>query len=120
VGLAFGLERLIQELERTGQPASAPPPSDAVVIAIDEAGSFMAAQTAARLREAGTVELYPPPVRNLSQVLTRLGKAGVRLVFIVGEMERAANKVSMRDMRSGAQVTCTLDEALAAMPGGDK
>lgn len=117
VGMSYGLERLLQERTRQGHHVSPYPPSHAVVIPIDEADNALAAQVAMRLREVGRVEVYPPPVRNLSQVLTRLGKGGVPLVFIVGEMERAANKVSMRDMQAGTQTTCTVDEALGALKG---
>jgi histidyl-tRNA synthetase len=117
VGMSYGLERLLQERTRQGLSSTPYPPSHAVVIPIEEADNVLAAQVAMRLRDIGRVELYPPPVRNLSQVLTRLGKSGVPLVFIVGEMERVANKVSMRDMRAGSQTTCTVDEAMTALKG---
>ena len=117
VGFAYGLERLLQELHRLEQPLATADRVVATVVALDEADGFAAAQLATRLRQTVNVDLYPPPVRNLTQVLTRLGKQGVPYVFIIGEAERAANHISLRDMRTGQQSTCTLDTALAAITG---
>lgn len=117
VGFAYGLERLLQELHRLGQQTAPAQRVAATIVPLDEADSFTAAQLATRLREAVNIDLYPPPVRNLTQTLTRLGKQGVPFVFIIGEAERAADQISVRDMRTGQQSTCTLDTALAAITG---
>ncbi|MEP7286494.1 MAG: HisS family protein [Chloroflexota bacterium] len=111
IGFAYGLERILQERRRHGYAA----PSETIrvlVVTIDDADNAEAARVAMVLREHVNTELFIPPTRNLSQALARANKQGTPYVVIVGEAERNANQITLRDMHTGIQLTCDLTELI--------
>ena len=111
IGFAYGVERLMQEARRAGY--NAPEHGNrALVVPVEETDSFAAVQIATTLRDHWPVELFMPPTRNLSQALAYADKQAIPYVVIVGEAERAAGNVLLRDMQTGTQST----HALADLP----
>ncbi|MHB8625489.1 MAG: histidine--tRNA ligase [Aggregatilineales bacterium] len=109
IGFVYGLERILTETGRVGR-AVPEPAARALVVPIDEADNLQAAQLATRLRGEWPVELFTPPTRALSQALAHADKRGIPYVFLIGQAERAANTVTIRDMRTGKQSTLPLSD----------
>lgn len=109
IGFAYGLERILQELRRSGH-AIAAPGVRALVVPIDDDDNSEAARIAMLLREHADIELFTPPTRNLSQALAQADKRGTPYVIIIGTVERAAAQLSVRDMRTKTQFTWALNE----------
>src|SRR4051812_44702195 len=62
IGFAYGIERILQELHRTGYIAPLPI-IHALVVPVDDADNAEAARVATLLREKANVELFTPPTR---------------------------------------------------------
>lgn len=114
IGFAYGLERILTETRRVGRTV-AEPTARALVVPIEEADNLPAAQLATRLRGAWPVELFTPPTRALSQALSHADKRGIPYVFLIGQAERDAGIVTVRDMRTGKQSTLPLADLPAAL-----
>jgi len=113
VGFMYGLERVLDEARRAGFRA-APNAPQVLVVPIDSADSIYAVQVAARLRTACAVELYPPPTRKPTQAYTYAARRGITQIVVIGERERTAQTITVRDARSGAQTMLTLEALLAS------
>jgi histidyl-tRNA synthetase len=109
IGFAYGIERILQELNRTGYIAPLPI-VHALVVPVEDADNAEAARVATLLRDKANVELFTPPTRNLSQALALADKRNTPYVIIVGQAERQANQLSIRDMRAQTQFTCPLSD----------
>lgn len=109
VGLAFGLERILQELHRH-QTSPSSSGIKILVTPVEDDDNPEAARIATALRQHTTVELYTPPTQNLSQALGHANKRHIPYVIIIGEAERAADYLTVRDMQAGTQFTCALHE----------
>lgn len=113
IGFAYGVERIMEEMRRTDQLAGrAPDAVRALVVPIDDVDNLVAAQVANRLRATWSVELFTPPTRNVSQALSYAERHAIQYVFIVGEAERTANTITVRDMQRRTQAA----HALADLP----
>ena len=70
------------------------------------------------LRENGIrVQLYGEQ-KKFKQKMNYADKIGVPYAIFLGEDEIAAGKCSVKDMRSGEQVTITAEEAIAHIQAG--
>ena len=112
VGISIGLTRLFYVLDEQGllNPALPSAPADALVLPMtgDMAAAISLAQT---LRAAGVrVQLYAEQ-KKFKQKMSYADKLGVPYAVLLGEDEIAAGKCSVKDMRSGEQVTVTVEEA---------
>jgi histidyl-tRNA synthetase len=114
IGFAYGLERILDEAERSGL-LMAEPTVRALVVPIDDDDNLAAAQVATQLRTAWPVELFTPPTRALSQALAHADKRGIPYVFLIGEAERTAKHVTVRDMRTGKQSRLPIDKLPSAL-----
>ena len=119
VGISIGLTRLFYVLDEQGLINDQLPdaPADALVLPMTEDVS-KAIQIAETLRSAGVrVQLYGEK-KKFKQKMSYADKLGVPYVVLLGEDEIAAGKCSVKDMRSGQQVTCTPDEAAESILQG--
>jgi histidyl-tRNA synthetase len=113
VGISIGLTRLFYVLEEQNYlngdlPAA---PADALVLPMtDDLSPAVALATA--LRGAGIrTQLYGEK-KKFNAKMSYADKLGVPYVLLLGGDEIAAGKVSLKDMRSGAQTLVTVDEAV--------
>ncbi len=119
VGISIGLTRLFYVLDEQGLINDQLPdaPADALVLPMTEDVS-KAIQIAETLRSAGVrVQLYGEK-KKFKQKMSYADKLGVPYVVLLGEDEIAAGKCSVKDMRSGQQVTCTPAEAAESILQG--
>ncbi len=112
VGISIGLTRLFYVLDEQGllDPEDTGAPADALVLPMteDPAPAISLAET---LRSAGIrVQLYGEQ-KKFKQKMSYGDKLGVVYAVLLGEDEIAQGKCSVKDMRTGTQVTLTPQEA---------
>ena len=112
VGISIGLTRLFYVLDEQGLLNAELPtaPADALVLPMGgEAGPAIALAEA--LRSQGLrVQLYGEQ-KKFKQKMSYADKLGVPFAVLLGEDEIAAGKCSVKNMRTGEQVTVTAAEA---------
>ena len=116
VGISIGLTRLFYVLQEQGMLSDelVTAPADVLVIPMTDALSF-AVQTATTLRNAGVrTQLYTEQ-KKFKAKMSYADKLGFPFVLLIGEVEIAQGKVSLKDMHTGAQTLLTPDEAAAAV-----
>jgi len=112
VGISIGLTRLFYVLDEQGllNPQLPAAPADALVLPMtaDPAPAIALAES---LRAEGIrVQLYAEN-KKFKQKMSYADKLGVPYAVLLGEDEINAGKCSVKDMRTGAQVTLTPQEA---------
>ncbi len=114
VGISIGLTRLFYVLDEQGllNPQLNSAPADALVLPMtgDPAAAIGVAQA---LRAAGIRAQVYGEQRKFKQKMVYANKLGVPYVVLMGEDEIAQGKCSVKDMRTGQQVTVTPAEAAA-------
>ena len=112
VGISIGLTRLFYVLDEQGllNPNLPSAPADALVLPMT-ADAAAAITLAEQLRSAGIrVQLYGEQ-KKFKQKMSYADKLGVPYAVLLGEDEIAQGKCSVKDMRTGQQVTVTPAEA---------
>ena len=112
VGISIGLTRLFYVLDEQGllNPALPSAPADALVLPMTQ-NAAAAIALAEELRSQGIrVQLYGEQ-KKFKQKMSYADKLGVPYAVLLGEDEIAAGKCSVKDMRTGEQVTVTPAEA---------
>ena len=112
VGVSIGVSRLFFILQDQGllRPEAAKAPCDALVIPMGDVLDAAAAACAA-LRSAGVrTQLYMEPKKAKAK-FAYADRLRIPFAVIIGEDEKAAGTVSLKDLRSGAQETLTAEDA---------
>ena len=112
VGISIGLTRLFYVLDEQGllNPELPSAPADALVLPMT-ADPAPAIALAEQLRSSGIrVQLYGEQ-KKFKQKMSYADKLGVPYAVLLGEDEIAAGKCSVKDMKTGQQVTVTPEEA---------
>ncbi len=87
-------------------------PTDILITTFEEGGESSSIQISAELRDAGyRVEWYPEPVR-LQRQFKYADRNEIPLVVIIGPDEIESDKVSLKDMVSGEQVSFARSDLL--------
>lgn len=109
-GFAMGDVVIGLVLESAGAwPALNPAPAQVLVTNFDASLEPKSLALANSLRRAGfRAEWYPESAR-MGKQLKYADRYGIPLVAIIGPDEDAANTVTLKDMRSGDQATCSPD-----------
>ena len=112
VGISIGLTRLFYVLDEQGllNPEMNTCACDALVIPMTQS-SAAAISIAQSLRAAGVRTQVYGEQKKFKQKMTYANKLGVPYIVLLGDDEIAAGKCSVKDMRSGEQVTITPAEA---------
>ena len=119
VGISIGLTRLFYVLDEQGLLNDAIPaaPCDALVLPMTE-DMGKAVALAEVLRSAGVrTQLYGEQ-KKFKQKMSYADKLGVPYAVLLGEDELSQGKCSVKDMRTGEQVTLTPEEAAAHIKAG--
>ena len=112
VGISIGLTRLFYVLDEQGllNPELPSAPADALVLPMTQ-DTVAAVALAESLRSFGVrVQLYGEQ-KKFKQKMSYADKLGVPYAVLLGEDEIAAGKCSVKNMRTGEQVTVTAEEA---------
>ena len=119
VGISIGLTRLFYVLDEQGllNPDLPSAPADALVLPMTQEPATAIA-LAEQLRSQGVrVQLYAEQ-KKFKQKMSYADKLGVPFAVLLGEDEIAAGKCSVKDMRSGEQVTVSAQEAATIIKNG--
>ena len=121
VGISIGLTRLFYVLDEQGllNPQLPSAPADVLVLPMtqDPAPAIALSQ---QLRSSGIrVQLYAEQ-KKFKQKMSYADKLGVPYAVLLGEDEIAAGKCSVKDMRTGQQVTVSHAEAISLIAEGIK
>ena len=119
VGISIGLTRLFYVLDEQGllNPELPSAPADALVLPMtQEPGA--AISLAEQLRSAGIRVQFYAEQKKFKQKMSYADKLGVPYAVLLGEDEIAQGKCSVKDMRSGEQVTVTAEEAAQIIKNG--
>ena len=118
VGISIGLTRLFYVLDEQGllNPELPSAPADALVLPMGDIAPAIA--LAESLRVGGLrVQLYAEQ-KKFKQKMSYCDKLGVPYAILLGEDEIKEGKCSVKDMRSGEQVTVTAEEAVQIIKSG--
>ena len=112
VGISIGLTRLFYVLDEQGllNPDLPSAPADALVLPMTEnpAPAIALAET---LRSAGIRAQFYAEQKKFKQKMSYADKLGVPYAVLLGEDELAAGCCSVKDMRTGNQLTLSPEEA---------
>ena len=119
VGISIGLTRLFYVLDEQGllNPELPSAPADALVLPMTQDTAAAVALAEALRSEGIRVQLYGEQ-KKFKQKMSYADKLGVPYAVLLGEDEIAAGKCSVKDMRTGAQITVTPAEAAAHIKAG--
>ena len=112
VGISIGLTRLFYVLDEQGllNPELPSAPADALILPMT-ADPTAAIALAEQLRSSGIrVQLYGEQ-KKFKQKMSYADKLGVPYAVLLGEDEIAAGKCSVKNMKTGEQITVTAEEA---------
>ena len=113
VGVSFGADRIEDVLNHfDAWPAMVSDSLDVMVVQMDGGDLAQELSATASLRDCRiVVELYPDRAK-LKKQFKYANDRNVRWVMVLGEDERNAGKVMLKDMHEGAQDVLTMDEAV--------
>jgi histidyl-tRNA synthetase len=100
VGASIGLDRLMAAREELGMSAAAPSAGAVLIALLDEKLLGSCQRVAAAFREAGLpAEVYPEK-KKLAVQFAWAEKKGIPLAVILGEEEKAAGSMGLKDLRT--------------------
>jgi len=125
VGFAVGVVPTLLALKRTQRGSAAPARRlAAFVVAVGEEQRRECFRAVVRLRDAGFPADLDCEGRSLKAQMRAADRSGARFTLVIGPDEMAANRIRLKDMRSGEesvlsfdQVVEMLDKAGARNPG---
>lgn len=114
VGISFGADRIFDVLNQLElYPQDAMHGTKLIFMNFGPAEAAYCLPLLARVRTAGiSAEIFPDSVKMKKQMNYANAK-GIPFVAMVGETEMQEGKISLKDMNTGEQVQCTLDEVIA-------
>jgi histidyl-tRNA synthetase len=103
VGFGIGFDRTVEAADQLGVIPSEGQGTQVLVAVLSEEDVSASLEAARTLREAGVrVEVYPA-IDKLAKQFKLADQKKIPFVVVIGEKERAAGKVAVKDMRSGEQ-----------------
>ena len=118
VGISFGADRIYDVLNQLElYPADTASGVDLLFINFGEAEAACCLRMARQTRAAGiSTEVFPDATKMKKQ-MNYANTRNIPFVALVGESEMAAGTIALKNMTTGEQSTCTLDEVIARIKG---
>ena len=118
VGISFGADRIYDVLNQLElYPADTASGVDLLFINFGEAEAACCLRMARQTRAAGiSTEVFPDAAKMKKQ-MNYANARNIPFVALVGESEMAAGTIALKNMTTGEQSTCTLDEVIARIKG---
>lgn len=116
VGISFGADRIYDVLNQLDlYPAEVMQTTKILFASFGEAEFNFAIECAKSMRKSNiSAEVYPEPTKMKKQMSYANAK-GIPFVAIIGETELNEHKVMLKDMVSGEQKLCSIEEVLAQL-----
>ena len=116
VGISFGADRIYDVLNQLElYPAETATGATLLFINFGEAEAKHCLRLAAAARRAGIpTEVYPDAVKMKKQ-MSYANQQQVPFVALVGETEMAEGTIALKNMITGEQTKCTIEEAIAVI-----
>lgn len=116
VGISFGLDRIYLVLEELNLfPETVSDSVEVLFINFGEEEAFYCLKAIAKLREVGiSTEIYPDAVKMKKQ-MNYANKRDIPYVVLVGEEEMNASNYTLKNMKSGEQTKCSLEDLIKAI-----
>lgn len=113
VGFAVGFDRTVLAMEELGLFPSLKTKTQVLVAMFGRELLPYAQKVTMQLRKAGiNTDLYPDPNNKIDKQFKYADRKGVPYTIIVGSDEVQQNTVTIKDMATGEQKTCKIDEVL--------
>ncbi|MCB9729316.1 MAG: histidine--tRNA ligase [Deltaproteobacteria bacterium] len=112
VGISLGIDRLVSLLVDLGLVGGRAGTADVFAAAFDDEGYGAMVRWAGALRRAGVGVETSLVAGRLGKQFRLAEKKGYRFVVLQGPDERAADKLALKDLQSGEQVTVDLEEVV--------
>ncbi len=114
VGFSFGVDRLYDVMDELNLfPASQQTTTTVLVVNFDKDSERHALKALTQLRQANiAAEIYPEQAK-LKKQLTYANAKAIPFAILIGSEEVTANKVVLRNMEAGEQLTLSIEEAIA-------
>ena len=118
VGISFGADRIYDVLNQLElYPADTASGVDLLFINFGEVEAACCLRMARQTRAAGiSTEVFPDAAKMKKQ-MNYANARNIPFVALVGESEMAAGTIALKNMTTGEQSTCTLDEVIARIKG---
>ena len=118
VGISFGADRIYDVLNQLElYPADTASGVDLLFINFGEAEAACCLRMARQTRAAGiSTEVFPDAAKMKKQ-MNYANTRNIPFVALVGESEMAAGTIALKNMTTGEQSTCTLEEVIARIKG---
>jgi histidyl-tRNA synthetase len=115
VGVSFGLDRIFTAMDLLGLGAEIPLTATQALVTLLGPGNVAASFAAAMKLRAADVrtEVYADEAKALKAQISFADKKGIPLLIVVGDDERAAGTVTLRDLRARQQETLPLNQLAA-------
>ena len=110
-GFAIGFDRTVEAVVELGLLPKGLTTSQVLVTLFDEASLQTSLAAAASLRQAGIATEVYPEFDKLGKQFKLADQKGIPYALVIGEREIEEQKVTLKDLRSGEQMTITLQEA---------
>ena len=118
VGISFGAERIYDVMEELKRfPPDTSPKPQIIFMAFDAPTHAYAFRALTRVRQAGIIaELYPTPGK-LNKQMKYANDRKAAYVVLVGDTEMNTGMLALKNMETGEQKACQLDEIIAFFQG---
>ena len=116
VGISFGADRIEDVLAHFNKfPDALDLTTDVLVTYMNEKSCDVELQLVSQLRSQGlAVEMYPDPVK-LKKQMKYAGDRGIPFVVLIGDEERTAGKVTLKNMSDGSQELLLMNEVFESI-----
>ena len=116
VGISFGLDRIYLVLEELNLfPETVSDSVEVLFINFGEEEAFYCLKAISKLREVGiSTEIYPDTAKMKKQ-MNYANKRDIPYVVLVGEEEMKAQSYTLKNMKSGEQTKCSLEDLIKAI-----
>ena len=116
VGISFGADRIEDVLAHFNKfPDALDLTTDVLVTYMNEKSCDVELQLVSQLRSQGlAVEMYPDPVK-LKKQMKYAGDRGIPFVVLIGDEERTAGKVTLKNMSDGSQELLLMNDVFKSI-----
>ena len=117
VGISLGIDRLLSALLESGALPRQTTPAEVLVVQFSESGAADAYRVAGALREAGVACMVYPQAAKLKKQFQSANNLGIPFTAVVGKDEAARGTLTLKEMESGEQAECSIEDAVQKIRG---